>query len=884
MKSLTLAPWREDEGGGAPPLYLAPEAPRRISAAAGWLVGLGGGATLLVWAIAGSSAASGGPPPLGIVPLTALGFLGLSLALFAGSRALGRGDAGPLAGRSAAMVLSAVFAVAIGALRLVNDLLELDLPIDAFPLNAFLVPGALGATRMAPGTAFNFVLLGGALLIAGRRRWQRIASQAAVFAALLIACLALSRIFFGGEPLVPLARMSIPTITMFLAAGAGILFLWPGVGLAALLRAASEGGQLMRWLLVPILVVPPVFGWLRLRGELAGFYGLGAGIALFALSNMAVFGGLLWAAAAWLDRTDRDRRGAEKRTREQLDRMQLLHHITLATVERQDPASIFQVVLGKVEDRLPAEFACVCLYDPVADRLRVEAVGLRSRDLAVQAGLIEQGTFAVDPDGLDRCLAGVLVYEPDLREISMPFARRLAGAGLFSLVLAPLQEDRRAAGILVTARKPAGGFTSGECEFLRQLGDSVALAHSQSVLASALHSAYVDLQTTQRTVLQQERLRVLGEMASGIAHDIKNSIVPASLFSELLLEREKALSAEGREQLEVIHRAVSDVAQTVSRLQELYRRRPLDQTFAAIELGKLAEQVLELTRSRWQTMPQERGIVIELRTSFQSDLPRVRGVESEIREALTNLVFNAVDAMPDGGVLTLRTLTRRDERVRGPGSPRRDLVLIEVGDSGIGMDEGTRRRCLEPFYTTKGEGGSGLGLPMVFTVAERHEADLEIDSAIGRGTWVRLVFPAADPKGSAEEEAESPVRERLRILVIDDDPMILATVNEALEGDGHWVTTADGGKAGLAAFRSAAERKRPFDLVLTDLGMPEIDGRRVAAAIKEVSPRTPVMMLTGWENRMASEGELPPHVDFILSKPPRLRDLREALRRFGPQS
>jgi signal transduction histidine kinase/ActR/RegA family two-component response regulator len=884
MRALVLAPWGGDEGEGAATIDRSYRLPRGISAGGGGLVGLSAAAVLLAWILAGLGADRGELSMLRIVPLTATGFLGLSLALLAGARSTKSGGPGQIAGGSKAALLGALWAMAVGISRPTCDLLGLQLQIEAFPLNPLLDRHALEGARMAPATALELVLLGGAVLVAGRNAWQRLFYQSLVFLALAVAGLSMCGYLYGGEPLVPLAQMSLPATVLFLVAGVAILFLWPDQGLVRLLRSSTEGGRLMRWQLVPIVVVPPFFGWLRLQGELAGFYGPNAGIALFALSNVAVFGVLLWGANAWLDHSDRERRRAEKNTVTQLEQREVLHHITLATVERQDPEIIFKVALRKVEERLPADFACICMYDPVTDQLRVQAAGVRGRQLAGPAGLAEESTFAVGQDGFDRCLAGLLVYEPDLRKIPAPFSRTLADAGLCSLVLAPLPGESRVAGILVVARRQASGFTSGECEFLRQVGDSIAVAYSQAQLANALRGAYDDLQATQRTVLQQERLRALGEMASGIAHDIKNSIVPASLFSELLLEREKALSAEGREQLEVIHRAVSDVAQTVSRLQELYRRRPLDQTFAAIELGKLAEQVLELTRSRWQTMPQERGIVIELRTSFQSDLPRVRGVESEIREALTNLVFNAVDAMPDGGVLTLRTLTRRDERVRGPGSPRRDLVLIEVGDSGIGMDEGTRRRCLEPFYTTKGEGGSGLGLPMVFTVAERHEADLEIDSAIGRGTWVRLVFPAADPKGSAEEEAESPVRERLRILVIDDDPMILATVNEALEGDGHWVTTADGGKAGLAAFRSAAERKRPFDLVLTDLGMPEIDGRRVAAAIKEVSPRTPVMMLTGWENRMASEGELPPHVDFILSKPPRLRDLREALRRFGPQS
>ena len=883
MTALILPSGRSQEEGGAAPHDFSALAPWRISAAAGWLVGLSAAAVLLIWSFAGPWAVRGEPPLLRIVPLTAAGFVGLSLALLAGARLLARRGPEPIAaGRSKAMVLGALWAVALGALRPLNDLFGLQLPIDVFPLHLILAPGALESARMAPGTALDFVLLGGALLIAGPQPWRRRLFQVCVFGVLIVACLSVSPYFYGGEPLVPLAQMSVPTAVLFVVSGIGILFLWPGLGLVRLLRSPTEGGRLLRWLVLPILVVPPFSGWLWLLGERAGFYGQGPGIALFALSNVTVFGTLLWAATAWLDNSDRERLRAEKKTRRQLDRLHLLHQIIRATGERQDPASIFRVAVRDVEEHLPAQFACVCLHDRVTGRICVEAIGPGGQMAAAGAGLTEQSIYAVDSNGLHRCLEGQMVYEPDLRLIDSPFYLKLAGAGLQSLILAPLRAESHTAGILVVARGMAGSFTDGDCEFLRQLSDSVALAYLQAELGSALRVAYVDLQNSQRMAFQQQRLRALGEMASGIAHDINNSISPAALFSELLLERETALSAEGREQLEIVQRAVSDVAQTVSRMQELYRPRALDRTFGPVELNKLIEQVLELTRSRWRDIPQERGIVIEVVKSLDARLPPVRAIESEIREALTNLVFNAVDAMPDGGLLRLSTLTRRDEQVVAPGLPPRELVLLEVGDSGIGMDEETRRRCLEPFFTTKGERGSGLGLPMVFSVAERHEADLEIDSALGIGTVVRLIFPAALAERTSHPELAAAVRERLRILVIDDDPTILETVNEALSGDGHWVTLADGGQAGLLAFRSAQERKRPFDLVVTDLGMPDVDGRRVAAGIKELSLQTPVVLLTGWSRRMEIEGELPPHVDYLLSKPPRLKDLREVLQRFKP--
>jgi CheY-like chemotaxis protein len=243
---------------------------------------------------------------------------------------------------------------------------------------------------------------------------------------------------------------------------------------------------------------------------------------------------------------------------------------------------------------------------------------------------------------------------------------------------------------------------------------------------------------------------------------------------------------------------------------------------------------------------------------------------------LTNLVFNAVDAMPAGGTLTLRTSAPR----RSGGAPvRANAVWLDVSDTGIGMDEDTRRRCLEPFFTTKGERGTGLGLAMVYGVAKRHGAEIEIESAPGKGTTIRLDFPLA--VGRLESAPEIPSRappSRIRILAIDDDPLILKSLRDILEREGHEVITANGGQAGIEAFRKAGDGGR-FALVITDLGMPYIDGRKVASAIKETSPATPVILLTGWGERLVAEGDVPPHVDQVLSKPPRLRDLRDAFAR-----
>jgi nitrogen-specific signal transduction histidine kinase len=392
----------------------------------------------------------------------------------------------------------------------------------------------------------------------------------------------------------------------------------------------------------------------------------------------------------------------------------------------------------------------------------------------------------------------------------------------------------------------------------------------------ALHQAYVDLRQTQQTVMQQERLRALGQMASGIAHDINNAISPVALYTEMLLEQEPNLSQRTVEYLETTRRAIQDVAHTVARMREFYRQRESQLTLTPVDASQLVNQVVELTRARWKDMPLRRGVVIEMKLDLAPNLPAIAGIESEIREALTNLIFNAADAMPEGGTLTVRAKATRGLN----GAPWRHLDL-EVSDTGIGMDEETRRRCLEPFYTTKGERGTGLGLAMVYGVVQRHGAEIEIESAAGKGTTIRLRFPTTIAEASAAEQAPTARQPRLRILIVDDDPLLIKSLRDVLESDGHVVTAATGGREGIEAFQDG-HSKNPFSLVITDLGMPYVDGRKVAAAIKTMSKSTPVLLLTGWGQRLVAEGDIPVHVDRVLNKPPKLRELRTALAELSP--
>jgi DNA-binding response OmpR family regulator/anti-sigma regulatory factor (Ser/Thr protein kinase) len=373
------------------------------------------------------------------------------------------------------------------------------------------------------------------------------------------------------------------------------------------------------------------------------------------------------------------------------------------------------------------------------------------------------------------------------------------------------------------------------------------------------------LRQSQHALVQQERLRALGHMASGVAHDINNAISPISLYTEALLDREQ-LSEKARAYLGNVQRAIDDVAQTVGRLREFYRPREREPKLSDVELNPLVQQVIDLTRNRWKDLAQQRGVTIEVVPTLARNLATIRGTQDEIRDALVNLVCNAVDALPQGGRIEIST-----RNLAG--------VQVEVSDTGIGMDEDTRRRCMEPFFTTKGNRGSGLGLATVYGMAKRHGARLEIDSAPGKGTRVRLNFrnEPAQPVGISRRAAPPTATRSLRVLLVDDDPSLLESLRSALQDEGHKVTTASGGQAGIDAFREAQHAGKLFDLVITDLRMPYVDGREVVASVRAMSPGTPIILLTGWGQHAVNEQDLPPQVDRLLGKPPRIRELRTAL-------
>jgi signal transduction histidine kinase/CheY-like chemotaxis protein len=396
----------------------------------------------------------------------------------------------------------------------------------------------------------------------------------------------------------------------------------------------------------------------------------------------------------------------------------------------------------------------------------------------------------------------------------------------------------------------------------------------RSGLGEQLRLAREDLRRAQESGLQRERLQALGQMSRGVAHDINNALTPILGYSNLLLQDVSQLPPNAVTYIRGIRRAGEKISQSVACIRDFYRNREGRDLLVALDLNAIVDDAADEARAHWRNLPQSSLLKTAIETNGGSTLPRIMGRHEELRGAIKELIVNSLESMTEGGVCRLRS------GMRPAGGTPGDRVFVDVTDTGVGMDDETRKRCLEPFFSTKeSHGAKGLGLSKVFGAMQRCGGEIEIESRLGRGTTVRLLFPAVH-SGSTEMmflAAKSAALPPLNILCIDDEASVLDVLKIFLQQGGHRVEVASDGPSGLEAFRSARARSQPFDVVVTDLGMPQMDGRQVATSVKRESGKTPVIMLTGWGGIMQAEGTHPENIDAVISKPPQETELIGAL-------
>jgi signal transduction histidine kinase/CheY-like chemotaxis protein len=349
---------------------------------------------------------------------------------------------------------------------------------------------------------------------------------------------------------------------------------------------------------------------------------------------------------------------------------------------------------------------------------------------------------------------------------------------------------------------------------------------------------------------ETEKLRALGELAGGVAHDFNNLL--GAILGRVQLLRRRGYDDATMQDLAVIERAAQDGRETVRRIQEFSRTRR-DRQFAAVNIGETMRDAVEITKTRWKTEAERRNVTIQVSVDTPA-IPPVMGNASELREVFTNLVLNAIDAMPKGGGLHLSCWEDCNK------------ILAEVRDTGVGMTEDTRRHLFDPFFTTKGPQGNGLGLSVVYGIVTRHGGRIDVATALGTGTTFLMEFPSAQGKIVAAGGDGAVMPQTLlrpgKILVIDDEVEIAEVVKDALSAEGHQVETACTGTEGLKLAGS-----RHFDLVFTDLGMPDMTGWEVAARIKAGDPKLPVVLVTGWGASLDQDEVKRRGISAVVHKP-----------------
>lgn len=424
----------------------------------------------------------------------------------------------------------------------------------------------------------------------------------------------------------------------------------------------------------------------------------------------------------------------------------------------------------------------------------------------------------------------------------------------------PLVRHGEVVGALVLDRTERGDeFGPAEMLFGTAVASHVALALDNARLYENAQHALAEVQAAQDQLVRGETLRALGELASGVAHHLNNLLAVISGRTQLLLRSQD--SEPIRRPLEIIEQASKDGAEVVRRIQEFARTRPAE-GHRPVDLNAVVDDVIEMGRARWHDAAMADGVAIEVVRDLAT-VPAILGHAAALREAVMNLLFNAVDAMPHGGRITVRT--------RHEGT----VVSLAVVDEGVGMPADVLKRAQEPFFTTKGVKSMGLGLSVTYGIVERHGGGLTIDSVAGQGTTVTMRLPV-DPAGvGPATPADEPERSGKSILLIDDDGEVREALADLLEADGHTVVQAPGPHEALALL----ENGLMVDLVVTDLGMPGMTGWELAAAVKARWPARRVGVITGWgENAVAGgHGNC---ADFVLQKPLDLDAFNRAVARM----
>ena len=411
--------------------------------------------------------------------------------------------------------------------------------------------------------------------------------------------------------------------------------------------------------------------------------------------------------------------------------------------------------------------------------------------------------------------------------------------------------------------------------YLRHVETSAAQAAQAEKHVKELSHYITEQERIREQFSQMEKLSALGELASGVAHDFNNTL--AGILGRAQLLQRTDDPEKLRRGLDIIIKTAEDGAKTVKRIQDFARQRR-DHNFELVSVDQILMDASEITRPRWKNCAEASNIHITVDLQIGSNA-MVMGDDSELREVLVNMVFNAIDAMPEGGTLTLSSRTEGEK------------VVIKVVDTGVGMYPEVRSRIFDPFFTTKGKAGLGLGLAVSFGIIRRHGGTIEVESQYGRGSEFRVTLPFKQiletqvVRRELMVQPEEPVTFTMahagelpptRLLVVDDEDFVRDLLGDILECEHCEVTLAEDGTGALALFR-----EQEFDGVFTDVGMPGMSGWELAREIRQLNAGIPIAIITGWGELVGSHEQRAAGVDWVVAKPFTAERIAELVREIN---
>jgi PAS domain S-box-containing protein len=546
-----------------------------------------------------------------------------------------------------------------------------------------------------------------------------------------------------------------------------------------------------------------------------------------------------------------------KKAREGIARLQALSEIARAIGSTLDVEGVFRIVGDRLQTLVPFRRVALFIVRRDGNHFSVRTIDRPAPGESPVVRLYEPMPV-VPGSPFAKALESheTAVLEAD----QMPGGHPATIETLGRSAVVPIVADHTAMGVFVVTGLEAMVFRERDLDLLRDLAAHMAISLKNARVFQDLERAYRELKDAKDRLVRSEKLQGLGEMAAGVAHDFNNvlsAILGRAQMLKVMLQNEEMLKS-----VRVIEKAALDGAGTVRRIQEFAKEKS-DSELVVLQVNPLVRDAVEMTTHRVNEM----GIGIDVQVEL-GETGAILGNPTELREVLTNLIHNAIDAMHSGGCLSVRT----GRTTIG------DQAWFEVEDTGIGMDDETLKKIFDPFFTTKGTRGTGLGMSVSYGIVQRHGGEFSISSRRGAGSRVRVLIPMADESGFGTAANLTPVPNLLseatldtprgRILVVDDDTAVRDLLVDMLKTGGHEVTAAASGEDGIVCL-AAAE----FDLVFTDLGMPGISGWEVAKEVKISKPNTIVGLITGWgasldENRLAEQG-----IDLIVAKPFRFQQV-----------